>query len=92
MGDRFEVSELRCGMLPGLQPLIDRTLRVAGGRQVIGEQLGLAFDEIGKMRFQRRRDARVQFLPPAAQQGRVGSVLHQRMLEQVNGIVMRCVL
>jgi hypothetical protein len=40
----------------------------AGSRQVMGEQFGLALDEIGKMLFQRRRDARVQFLAPAAQQ------------------------
>ena len=49
MGDRFEVSQSRCGMLPGLQPLIDRAFGVAGSRQVMGEQLGLALDEIGEM-------------------------------------------
>jgi len=43
----------------------------------MGEQFGLALDEISKMLFQRRRDARVQFLAPAAQQGAVGGVLHQ---------------
>ena len=52
----------------------------------MGEQFGLALDEIGEMLFQRRRDARVQFLPSPAQQGRVGSVLHQRVLEQVGGM------
>jgi hypothetical protein len=75
MGNCFEVSQSRRGMLPRLQPLIDRAIGVAGSRQVMGEQLRLALDEIGKMLFQRRRDARVQFLPSPAQQGRVGGVL-----------------
>ena len=47
----------------------------------MSEQLGLALDEIRKMLFQRRRDARVQLLPSPAQKGRVGGVLHQRVLE-----------
>src|SRR5215471_18558724 len=35
------------------------------------------------MLCERRSDTGVQFLSPGAQQGAVGSVLHQRMLEQV---------
>ena len=69
MADRFEVGQSRRGMLAGLQPLIDRALGIAGGRQMMGEQFGLALDEIGEMLLQRRRDARVQFLPSSAQQG-----------------------
>ena len=75
MGNRFEVSQSRCGVPPCLEPLLDRAFGVASRRQVMGEQLRLALDEIGEMLFQRRRDAGVQFLPPAAQQGRVGRVL-----------------
>ena len=67
MGNRFEVSRSRCGMPPGLQPLIDRAFGVVGRRQVMGEQFGLALDEIGEMLLQRRRGARVQFLPSPAQ-------------------------
>ena len=52
----------------------------------MGEQFRLALDEIGEMLFQRRGDARVQFLAAAAQQGRVGGVLHQRVLEEVGGM------
>lgn len=63
MGDRFKVSQSRCGIPPRLQPLIDRAFGVAGSRQVMSEQLRLALDEIGEMPFQRRRDARVQLLP-----------------------------
>jgi hypothetical protein len=73
-------------MLPRLQPLIDRAFGVPGSRQVMGEQFRLALDQIGEMLFQRRRDARVQFLPSPAQEGRVGCVLHQRVLEQVGGV------
>jgi hypothetical protein len=40
---------------------------VAGGCQMMGEQLGLALDEIGKMGFQRSCDAAVQFLPSGGQ-------------------------
>ena len=49
MGDRFEVGQSRRGMLPRLQPLIDRAFGVAGRSQVMGEQFGLALDEIGEM-------------------------------------------
>jgi hypothetical protein len=52
MGNRFEVSELRCGMLPGLQPFLDRAFGVAGRRQVIGEEFRLALDEIAEMLIQ----------------------------------------
>ena len=63
MGNRFEVSRLLRGMLPRLQPLMGGALRVAGGCQMMGEQFGLALDEIGEMRFQCRGDAPMQFLP-----------------------------
>jgi len=86
MGNRFDVSQSLRSMLPRPQPLIDRAFGVAGSRQVMGEQFRLALDEIGEMLFQGRRDARVQFLPSPAQQGRVGSVLHQCVLEQVGGV------
>ena len=76
-------------MPPRFQPLIDRAFGVAGGRQVMSEQLRLSLDEIGEMLFECRRDARVQLLPSPAQQGRVGGVLHQRVLEQVRGVRSR---
>jgi hypothetical protein len=53
---------------------------------MMGEQFGVALDEIAETRFQRRGDAPVQFLPSPAQQRTVGSVLHQRVLEQVGGM------
>ena len=52
----------------------------------MGQQFRLALDKIGEMLFQRRRNARVQLLPPPTQQGGIGSILHQRMLEEVGGV------
>ena len=69
MADRFEMRQARRGMLAGLQPLIDRALGIAGRGQMMGEQFGLALDEIGEMLLQHRRDAGMQFLPSPAQQG-----------------------
>ena len=86
MGDRFDMSQASGRILAGLQPLIDRAFGVASSRQVMGEQFRLALDKIGEMLFQRRRDARVQFLPSPAQKCRVGGVLHQRVLEGVSRI------
>ena len=57
VGNRFEVSQSGCGMLPRLQPLLDCALRIAGSRQMVRKQLRLALDEIDEMLFQHRRDA-----------------------------------
>ena len=89
MTDRLAVRRTLGGVLPRLQPLIDGPFGVSGSRQVMGEQFRLALDQIGEMLFQRSCGARVQFLQTPAQQGRVGSVLHQRVLEQVGGVGSR---
>jgi len=86
MADRFEMRQTRGGILAGLQPLIDRTLGIAGGGQMMRQEFRLALDEIGEMLFQHGRDPGVQFLPPCAQQGAIGGVLHKRMLEEVGGL------
>ena len=86
MADRFEMGRARRGMLAGLQPLIDRALGIAGAGQMMGQEFGLALDEIGEMLLQHRRDPGMQFLPPCAQQRAVGGVLHQRVLEEVGGV------
>ena len=86
MTDRFKMRRASRGMLAGPQPLIDRALDLAGGRQMMGKEFGLALDEIGEMLLQHHRDAGVQFLPPDAQQCAVGRVLHQRVLEEVRGL------
>jgi len=47
------------------------------------EQFRLALDEIGEMLLQHCSGAGMQFLATGAQQGTVGGVLHQRVLEQI---------
>ena len=69
MTDRFEMRRARRGMSAGLQPLIDRALGIAGSGQMMGQEFGLALDEVSEILLQHRRDARVQFLPSSAQQG-----------------------
>src|SRR5208282_3761521 len=48
-----------------------------------GQQLRLALDAVRHPRFDSSCDPRVQCLTRATQQRAIGSVLHQRMLEQV---------
>ena len=50
---------------------------------MVGQKFGLALDEIAKMLLQHPRDPGMQVLPPCAQQGTVGGILHERVLEQV---------
>jgi hypothetical protein len=63
--------------------LIRGPLGVAGGGQMMGRNLGLALDEIGELLLQPCRDAGVHLLALCAQQGAVGGVLDQRVLEEI---------
>src|SRR5215831_3424256 len=86
MADRFEMRQARRGMLAGLQPSIDGMLGITGGGQMMGQEFGLTLDEIGEMLLENGCHSGVQFLSPDTQQRAVGSVLHQRVLEQVEGL------
>jgi len=86
MADRFEMGQARCGILAGLQPLIDGALGITGCGQMMRQQFGLALDEVEELLFEHRGHPGVQFLPPCPQQSPVGGVLHQCMLEQVGGV------
>ena len=57
MTDRFEVGQPPRGVPARLQPLIDRTLRIAGGGQMLRQDLGLPLHAIGEILLQYRRDA-----------------------------------
>ena len=46
-------------MLAGLQPLTGRARGIVGCGQMMGQELGLALDEVSEMLLQRRRDASV---------------------------------
>jgi len=81
VADCFEVRQALGSMSAGLQPLIDRAVGCPGGSQMVRKEFGLTLDEVGKVLLERRRDAGVQFLPPDAQQGAVGGILHQGVLE-----------
>ena len=72
--------------LARFQPLIHRSLGLAGSGEMMRQELGLALHYVGELLFQHRRRAGVQFLPSGTQQGAVGDVLQQRMLEQVRRV------
>jgi hypothetical protein len=59
MADRFEMGQAQRSRSAGLQPLIDGALGITGGRQMMRQQFGLPFDEIGKTLLQHRRDTGV---------------------------------
>ena len=86
MADRLAMRGSLGGVLAGFQPLIDRALGVASCGQMMCEELRLAFDNVSEMLLEHGHDAGMQFLPPAAQQGAVGGILHQRVLEEIGGL------
>src|SRR5258706_6700556 len=86
MADRFDMSQAHYGMPPRFEPLINRSAGVACAGQMMRKQFRLALDEIGEILLQYRGDAGVQFLASRAQQGAVGGVLHQGVLEQIRGM------
>jgi len=49
----------------------------------LGEQRRLSYHDLWELVFKRCGNTGMELLAPAAQQGGVGSVLHQRMLEGV---------
>ena len=66
MGNRLVVGRTGRRVLAGLEPLTDRAFSVAGGGQMMRQELGFAFDEVGEMVLQNGADAGVQFLAPRA--------------------------
>src|SRR5215469_15598935 len=86
MADRFQVRQTRRGISAGYEPLVDGAVGVAGGGQMMSQELWLALCEIGELLDQRNRDAGMQFLTFRAKQGGVCGVLHQRVLEEIGGL------
>ena len=69
MADRFPVGGALGRPPAGRQPVARRPApAIAGLGEVVCDQFGLALDDLGEALFHRGRDARVQFLPAAAQQ------------------------
>jgi hypothetical protein len=70
-------------MTAGFQPLIYCTPSLAGSGKMMGQELGLAFDEIREFLLQHSGDATMQLLPLSAQQHAISAVLQERVLEDV---------
>jgi hypothetical protein len=56
MTNRFQMSRARRSISTCVEPLIDSTLRIAGGCQMMRQQFGLALDDVGEILLQHRRD------------------------------------
>ena len=69
------------GAVPGLRRLLVET----GPGVVVGEDLGLGRRDLGSAGQQDLGDPAVVLLPRATQQGLVGGVLDERVLEDVAG-------
>jgi hypothetical protein len=59
---------------------------------MLREQLGLAFDNLGEMAFERFGDLCMQLPPGIAQHAVVRRVLHERMLEGIECLGRRAAL
>jgi hypothetical protein len=83
MRDCLDVSEAAGRTLTSLQPLLGGAFAVSGSSQVVRQQFGLPFDQIGKILLKDTGDAGMQFLPARTQQRAVGGVLDQGVLESI---------
>src|SRR6516164_9268283 len=86
---RFRHRRAGDGSATGPAPVGYRSLSQAGLSIMLSEKFGLVLHQLGEMGFKRFGDLRVQSLPRAAQQATVRRVLHQCVLEAVDGIGWR---
>ena len=70
-------------MTSGPVPIGDPFLNKTRSCAVVGKKLGLCFAGTWKLLLQHPHDAGVKLLAPGAQQGAIGGVLYQRVLEGV---------
>ncbi len=66
-----------------------RSFGKASGRKVIGQHLRFGDPDVRELRLDHVGDLGVQLLPAALQQQVVGRVLHERVLESVDGVRRR---
>jgi hypothetical protein len=71
------------------QPIVDRRFGQPRLHVVVGQKFGLRLDGLRKMLLDRGGDPGVQALSLRAHQGRIGGVLHERMLEAVSRLRRR---
>jgi len=77
------------GLIAGLAPPFDRRLGEPGLGQMVGDEFRLGRGSRGELAAQGIGDLPVQHLPPALEQGFVGGVLDQCMLEGIARIGRR---
>ena len=83
---RLGVRAAQEGSFAGLLPGRECSLRVAGLRVVVGEQLRVRGGELRESLGERPRGGAVQLASPALEQRPVGGVLHEGVLEGVAGV------
>ena len=83
---RFREHGAPPGLPAGGEPIVDRLFRQTRFLAVVGEQRRLGRDDLREPGFEGRGDAGMKLPAPVAQQGAIGGVLHQRVLEGVFGV------
>ena len=86
MTDRFLVGRALPRRSAGEQPPIYGPVVNPGLREMTGQEFGLALNDSGELRFERSGDTRMKLHSPAFEEGRVGDVLDQRVLEGVGRV------
>ena len=81
--DRFHIGRALAGSLPCLLPVGNGLLDEARLGVVMGQQLRLGLDGLGKLLLQHLGNLLVILLPFALEQRLIGGVLNQRMLEEI---------
>ena len=76
----------------GFVAVRDRLLDATGLRTMVSQQLGLCFGGAAKPFLEHPHNPAVQLLALALEQGAVGCILHERVLEQVSGVRRRTAL
>ena len=89
MRDRFLHGEAAQVALAGAAPIVDGALVAAGLFEMLRQHFRRRVDDVRDALFQHQRDRGMQLLPAGAQHGRIGAVLHQRVLEDVDRVRRR---
>src|ERR1041385_5006359 len=83
MADRLEVLRSLQGSFTCSKPIIDSFLDQTGLAVMVGEDLGLRFDDFWKVITECVSNVSMQLPPPAEQQALVGSIPDKCVLEDV---------
>ena len=75
MTNRFHMSELLGGILPRLLPIRNRLLGKTGFREMMGHQLWVCCNRLGKLLLYHLRCLDVQLLPLALEQRFIRRIL-----------------